>query len=60
LNQLQVLDLNRNDLISIDRNIFTGLLNLEYVNLKFNPISLLQPSYVKQLCSTNPSCTISV
>jgi len=50
--------LDNNNLISLDRNIFIGLLNLVYVSLKSNPISLLQPSLVKQLCSTNPRCTI--
>ena len=35
-----------------------GLTNLEYVNLANNPISSIQPSYVKQLCSTNPKCKI--
>ena len=58
LSQLQVLWLNNNNLISLDRNIFIGLLNLEIVNLRSNPISILQLSYVKQLCSTNPRCTI--
>ena len=60
LSQLQRLYLHYNNLISLDRNIFIGLLNLETVYLGSNPISLLQPSYVKQLCSTNPRCTIYV
>jgi len=60
LSQLKYLDLSYNNLILIDRNIFTGLLYLEYVNLESNPISILRPSFVKQLCSTNPRCTIYV
>jgi Leucine-rich repeat (LRR) protein len=60
LSQLQYLELSYNNLISLDRNIFLGLLNLVEVYLESNPISLLQPSYVKQLCSTNPRCTIYI
>jgi Leucine-rich repeat (LRR) protein len=60
LSQLQYLELSYNNLISLDRNIFVGLLNLEEVYLGSNPISQLQPSYVKQLCSTNPWCTIYI
>ena len=60
LTQLQQLWLQNNNIISLDRNIFVGLLNLEEVYLGSNPISQLQPSYVKQLCSTNPWCTIYI
>jgi len=60
LSQLQYLWLNSNNLISLDRNIFLGLLNLEEVYLESNPISIMQPSYVKQLCLTNPRCTIYI
>jgi len=60
LSQLQFLYLESNRLATLDRNIFTGLLNLLVVYLNSNPISILQPSYVKQLCSTNPRCTIYV
>jgi Leucine-rich repeat (LRR) protein len=60
LSQIQELRLENNNLISLDRNIFLGLLNLEKVYLGSNPISMLQPSFVKQLCSTNPRCTIYI
>jgi len=60
LGQLLELGLSDNNLISLDRNIFTGLLELEKVRLKSNPISIMQPSYVKQLCLTNPWCTIYI
>ena len=60
LTQLQQLWLQNNNLISLDRNIFIGLLNLETVYLFSNPISSLQPSLVKQLCSTNPFCTVYI
>jgi hypothetical protein len=54
------LDLRYNNLISIYRTIFTGLVNLIAVYLDSNPISILQPSLVKQLCSTNPYCRIYI
>jgi hypothetical protein len=40
-------------ILYIDRNIFTGLLNLIAVRLESNPISVVQPFYVKRLCSKN-------
>ena len=60
LSQLQFLFLHNNNLISIDRNIFTGLLNLLLIYIGSNPISILQSFYVEQLCSTNPWCTIYI
>jgi hypothetical protein len=40
-------------ILYIDRNIFTGLLNLIGVRLESNPISVLQSFYVKRLCAKN-------
>jgi Leucine-rich repeat (LRR) protein len=58
LTQLEELDLTKNNFIFIQRDVFKGLLNLQYVFVGSNPISILHPLYVKQLCSTNPRCTI--
>ncbi len=47
-----------NQLSSFERNIFTDFLSLISVYLGSDPISTLQPSFVKQLCKTNPFCTL--
>jgi len=58
LTKLRLLRLNNNNLISIDRQSFLGLTNLEIVYLANNPISSTQQSYVTQLCLSNPKCII--
>ena len=49
LNNLTSLFLDYNNLITIDKYSFVGLVSLLSVNLGNNPISLKQPSYVKVL-----------
>ena len=60
LANLVELSINSNNINSIDRLSFLGLSNLEVVNLFGNPIVTTQPTYVLQLCLTNPKCIICI
>lgn len=55
MTNLRALYLRSNELISIDRLVFVGLIQLDEVYLGSNPISNLFPSLVLKLCSTNPN-----
>ena len=57
---LEYISLSLNELVSIDRNVFVGLLDLTRVDLDMNPISLKEPSYVLELCSSNTKCFIYI
>ena len=57
---LVYISLSLNELVSVDRNVFVGLLNLTRVDLDMNPISLKEPAYVLALCSTNPTCFVYI
>jgi Leucine-rich repeat (LRR) protein len=60
LSNLRELWLESNNIVSINKNAFLGLNKLEKVCLYDNPISLIFPSNIIQLCDTNPSCNITI
>ena len=60
LRKLKYLWLHSNNIISIDRLCLVGLLDLQEVWIGYNPIVSLMPSYVQNLCTANPRCTIDL
>jgi len=47
-------------LISIDKDAFLGLNNLELVCLNDNPLQELFPNQLTTLCDSNPKCTLRI
>ena len=60
LTSLRELWLESNNIVAISKDIFVDLNNLEKVCFSNNPISILFPSKIKDLCYTNPNCTIKI
>lgn len=60
LNRLARLDLSNNKIIAVDKMTTMGLVDLQVINLLGNPISKVQPGFVRQLCLTNPKCSVVV
>ena len=58
LNNLRELWLEDNNLVDINQNVFKELYNLEKVCLFNNPISILFPSFISNLCRLNNKCKI--
>lgn len=59
---LRELWLESNNIISIDKNIFINFNKLELVCFSNNPISIMFPNNVRQLCNTiyNSKCKIEI
>lgn len=55
---LKELWLEENCLVSVNRDSFKGLTDLELVCLGNNPITLFFPTMVGALCDSNPKCAI--
>lgn len=57
---LKILWLESNNIISFDRNSLSGLKDLEQVCFFNNPISIIFPQSIKDICSSNPKCIITI
>jgi hypothetical protein len=60
LTNLIILSLENNLIISINRSIFSNLVNLEHVYLTKNPLTIIQSDVVQQLCGTSPKCKVHI
>jgi len=52
------LDLESTQIISFNRDALVGLINLEFVCLEQNPISILFPTSISKVCDGNPKCQV--
>ena len=59
LYNLKYLSLQFNEIVQFGKNELVGLNQLELVCLFNNPLSILIPASLSDLCSTNPKCIIN-
>lgn len=60
LSNLKVLNLESNSIISFEKTSLIGLNNLEQVCIFNNPVSIMFANTIKDICSTNPRCTLKI
>jgi len=57
---LRELYLESNNIVSFNKNVLVGLINLEKVCLFQNPISNLFPQSLASICNVNSKCKVFI
>jgi len=60
LSNLIEINLESNKIISFNKNALIGLSKLKKVCLFDNPISILFPTFLSNICSMNPYCQVFI